>query len=63
MKQDPTRARRLSALIIAVLLIGGGASGLGIAHQNPVAVVGSAIAVLVGLQFLWIATRRSDRDQ
>lgn len=50
--------RRVVALAGAVVLIGGGLTGLGALHGNPVAVVSSAVAVLAGLVFLRRAAHR-----
>jgi hypothetical protein len=49
--------RRLAALAVAILLIGGGATGLGLHHGAPAVTITSGIAMLIGLRFLQIAAR------
>ncbi|WET76297.1 hypothetical protein P3102_19385 [Amycolatopsis sp. QT-25] len=59
MSETRSKSQRVIALAIAVALIIGGIAGVSTAHDVPLATISSAVAILVGLLFLRIATRKS----
>jgi hypothetical protein len=59
MAKPRSRGQRLVALVIAVILIGGGAATLGTAGSLAASKVGAAIAILAGLFFLTRVSSRS----